>query len=371
METNLKTPSKIKAVKTRELLDIKIKPEIDIISNLKIEAKPMTSGLLPVIAAFSGNLIVCAAKFFGFFVTGSGAMFSEAIHSFADTTNQFLLMLGVKLSVKKPNALYPYGHGKERFIWALISACGIFFIGCGITTYHGVLSLFNPQPVHFSIWAFIILAFAFVVESFTLLLALKDLKKHFPNAKLKTIVKQADPTTLAVVYEDGLAVIGVFIAAASILLTYLTGNIYWDAVGSIIIGLMLGAIAILLIAKNRDYLLTKSIPKEIEEKIIDILNSDSTIEKVLDFKSAILDIDKYLIKCDVEFNASALMKQFNEHQFLQNEYEEVKESYGNFMKFSVEYMDRVPRMVGKRIDEIEKKIRAAVPQAVFIDIEIN
>jgi len=340
-------------------------------NKLLVKDEPKTSGLLPVIAAFTGNLIVCAAKFFGFFITGSGAMFSEAIHSFADTTNQFLLMLGVKLSVKKPNALYPYGHGKERFIWALISACGIFFIGCGITTYHGITALIERSPVHFNIWAIIILAFSFIIESSTLIFALKDLKKHFPNAKLKTIMKQADPTTLAIVYEDSLAVLGVFIAVASILLTYLTGNIYWDAIGSIIIGLMLGVIAILLIAKNRNYLLTKSIPKEIEEIILDILNEDSTIEKVLDFKSAILDIDKYLIKCDVEFNASALMKELNVHHFLKNEYEDVKESYENFMKFSVEYMDRVPRMVGKRIDEIEKKIRAKVPRAVFIDIEIN
>lgn len=336
-----------------------------------MENKIKTSGLLPVIAAFTGNLAVCAAKFFGFFITGSGAMFSEAIHSFADTANQFLLLLGVKLSVKKPNALYPYGHGKERFIWALISACGIFFIGCGITTYHGVISLLHPEEVHFNIWAIIILALAFVIESFTLLLALKDLKEHFPQARIKTIIKQADPTTLAVVYEDGLAVLGVLIAGASILLTYLTGHIYWDSLGSILIGLMLGAVAILLIAKNRNFLLTKSIPADVEEIILDILNEEPTIEKVLDFKSAVLDIDKYLIKCDVEFNASALMKEFNNHHFLQNEYEEVKESYENFMKFSVDYMDRVPRLVGRRIDEIEKKVRAAVPQAIFIDIEIN
>lgn len=336
-----------------------------------LEIKVKTSGLLPVIAAFTGNAVVCAAKFFGFFITGSGAMFSEAVHSFADTANQFLLMIGVKLSVQKPNALYPYGHGKERFIWALISACGIFFIGCGITTYHGITTLLHPEPVHFNIWAIIILGLAFVIESFTLWLAIKDLKEHFPNAKLKTILQQADPTTLAVVYEDGLAVLGVCIAALSIYLTFITGNIYWDSVGSILIGLMLGAVAILLIAKNRNFLLTKSVPEHIEEIILDILNEDPTIEKVLDFKSAVLDIDKYLIKCDVEFNASALMKEFDTHHFLKNEYEDVKDSYENFMKFSVDYMDRVPRLVGRRIDEIEKRIRAAVPEAVFIDIEIN
>lgn len=330
-----------------------------------------TTGLLPVIAAFTGNAIVCAAKFIGFLVSGSGAMFSEAIHSLADTANQFFLIVGVKLSIKKPNALYPYGHARERFIWALISACGIFFIGCGITTYHGVRALINHPEIHFNSLNLIILAIAFIIESFTLWLAIRDLRKHFPGAKLKKVLREADPTTLAVVYEDGLAVLGVLIAGVSIILTYLTGNIYWDAFGSITIGLLLGVVAIVLIAKNRNYLITKAIPADVEEKILNIFNSDPTIEKVLDFKSAVLDIDKYLIKCDVEFNASALMKELNQHHFLKNEYEDVKESYDNFMKFSVDYLDRVPRLVGKRIDEIETKIREKVPQAIFIDIEIN
>jgi len=329
------------------------------------------SGLLPVIAAFTGNAIVCVAKFAGFILTGSGAMFSEAIHSVADTANQALLVIGVRRSVQKPNHLYPYGYGKERFIWAMISACGIFFIGCGITVYHGVSALIEKPAVHFSSWNLYILLAAFVIESFTLWLAYRDVKEHFPKQKWRTILKEADPTTLAVIYEDSLAVMGVAIAGLSIVLSKLTGRIFWDAAGSITIGVLLGVAAIMLIGKNRNYLITKSIPADAEEKVLEVLNSDPTIEKVLDFKSAVLDVDKYLIKCDVEFNASALMKELNQHHFLENEYEDVKESYENFMKFSVEYMDRVPRLVGRKIDDIEKKIRAEVPQADFIDIEIN
>ncbi len=328
-------------------------------------------GLLPVIAAFLGNATVCAAKFIGFMMTGSGAMFSEAIHSFADTANQSLLIIGVRKTTKKPNQLFPYGFGRERFIWALISACGIFFIGAGVTVYHGVEALINKPEVHFSSWNLYILLGAFIIESFTLWLAFKDVRKHYPEKKWAAIFKEADPTTLAVIYEDGLAVIGVAIAGLSIILSRITGQIFWDALGSIAIGLSLGVAAIILIAKNRSFLITKCIPEEAEEMVLEVLNNDPAIEKVLDFKSAVLDVDKYLIKFDIEFNASALMKEFNQHHFLENEYEEVKESYENFMKFSVEYMDRVPRMVGKRIDEIEKKIRAVVPQAVFIDIEIN
>lgn len=329
------------------------------------------SGLLPVLAAFLGNAIVCTAKFMGFFLTGSGAMFSEAIHSLADTANQSLLIIGVRKTTKKPNHLFPYGYGKERYIWALISACGIFFIGCGVTVYHGVDALIHKPEVHFSAWNLYILLAAFIIESFTFWLAFKDAKKHHPNQKIKTILNESDPTTLAVIYEDGLAVIGVMLAGISIILSAVTGKIFWDAVGSIAIGISLGVAAIMLIAKNRNYLITKAIPTDTEEIILEILENDPSVEKVLDFKSAVLDVDKYLIKFDLEFNASALMKEFNQHHFLENEYDDVKESYENFLKFSVDYMDRVPRLVGRKIDDIEKKIRAKVPEAVFIDIEIN
>jgi len=341
---------------------------------IKEKNKTKVSGLRPVIAALAGNFLVCLAKFAGFFVSGSGAMFSEAIHSFADTANQLLLVIGVHKSVKQPDKAFNYGYGKERFIWALISACGIFFIGCGVTVYHGLMSFIHEPEIHFSYWTVLILAAALIIESGTFLIAVRELRGHLlhkPRTRLKQALAQADPATLAVLYEDGLAVLGIIIAFVSIVLAYLTGNFYWDALGSILIGLLLGIMAIILVAKNRNYLITKSVPEEIEEKVKGVLNADPTIEKILDFKSAVLDVDKYLFKCDVEFNASALMKELSQHHFFQNEYEEARASYENFMKFSVGYLDRVPRLVGRRIDEIEKKIRAEVPQAVFIDIEIN
>ena len=344
-------------------------------SELAIESKKnKISGMFPVVSALLGNIFVCIAKFIGFFITGSGSLFSEAIHSFADTANQFLLVIGVHQSVKGPDKEFNYGYGKERFIWALISACGIFFIGCGITVYHGVTALMHHEEIHFSYWAIIILVVSFIVEFSTFLIAIREIRGHIirkAKHNFKKALAEADPSTLAVLYEDGLAVIGIIIALISLALSYITGQIFWDAIGSILIGLLLGAMAIFLISKNRNYLITKSIPADVEEIVKDILNSDPTIEKVLDFKSAILDVDKYLIKCDVEFNASALFKEMSQHHFFENEYEEAKESYENFMKFSVEYLDRVPRLVGKKIDDIERKIRAVVPQAVFIDIEIN
>ncbi len=333
--------------------------------------KSHTAGKLPVIAAIIGNAVVGLAKLAGFLMTGSGAMFSESIHSLADTLNQSLLLIGVERSHRQPNLEHPYGHGRERYIWALISACGIFFIGCGITVYHGFDVLIHGNEFKFNYFAIVVLVISFIIEGFTLWLAYRELRIRFPKAKWTTINREADPTTLAVVYEDGLAVIGVLIALSSLALAYFTGHPYWDAIGSIIIGLLLGVVAIVLINKNRHYLITKAIPSSMVEEVKDILMSDPSIEKIYDFKSAIFDADKYLIKCDVEFNASALMKELNKYHFLSNEYEEVQGNKEEFNKFCVEYLDRVPRLVGKKIDEIEKKIKERFPQIVFIDIEIN
>lgn len=330
-----------------------------------------TAGRLPVIAAIIGNATVGLAKFFGFLMTGSGAMFSESIHSLADTANQSFLLIGVERSHKKPNFEHPYGHGRERYIWALISACGIFFLGCGVTIYHGVVTLIEKHEFVFNYWVIIILAISFIIEGFTLWLAYHEIRERFPKAKWKVINREADPTTLAVVYEDGLAVLGVLIALVSIALAEYTGNAYWDSIGSIIIGILLGVVAIILINKNRHYLITKSIPHSMAEEVKEILLADPAIEKIYDFKSAIFDADKYLVKCDVEFNASALMKDMNKYHFLANEYEEVQGDPEEFNKFCVEYLDRVPRLVGSKIDDIEKKIKERFPQIVFIDIEIN
>lgn len=329
------------------------------------------AGRLPVIAATFGNFIVGLAKFFGFLATGSGAMFSESIHSLADTANQALLLVGVEQSHKKPNSEYPYGHGRERYIWALISACGIFFLGCGVTVYHGIDSLLFNHTFTFNYWVIIILITSFVIEGSTLWLAYHELRDRYPHSKWRTINREADPTTLAVVYEDSLAVIGVLIALFSLFLAKYTGHAYWDAVGSIIIGVLLGIVAVILINKNRHFLITKSIPHQMAEEVKEILLAEPTIEKIFDFKSAIFDTDKYLVKCDVEFNASALMKELNKYHFLANEYEEVQGDQEEFNKFCVEYLDRVPRLVGRKIDDIEKKIKERFPQIVFIDIEIN
>lgn len=330
--------------------------------------KEKISGFVPVFAAIFGNFLITCIKFIGYFISGSGALFSEAIHSFADVSNQVLLMVGIKRSVKQADEEFTYGYGRERFFWALISACSIFFLGAGVTISHGIQSLTNGETVHISPVIFIILAVSLLVDLTTLILAVKELKSSGKN--LAESLKGGDPSTIAVLYEDSVAVLGVLIALGSVLLTKFTGKLYWDAWGSISIGILLAIVAVLLIKRNRTYLIGRSMPSDLEEKIIELLEADPTIEKVLDFKSTALDFNKYRIKCEVEFNSSVLLKKIFKSGF-KSEYDYVKEDYENFLKFCVEHTDRIPRLVGSKIDELEKKIQEEIPCVTHIDIEIN
>lgn len=328
-----------------------------------------TSGLLSVIAALTGNLIITIIKFIGWTMSGSSALFSESIHSFADTMNQSLLLIGIKRSVRKADDAHTYGYGQERFLWALISACGIFFLGAGVTIYHGISTLTHPTQSNISFWTFAILFISFVVETFTLALAYRELRRAFPNGKLKAIFAHGDPTTIAVIYEDGVAVLGVLVAMISIALTKITGSHYWDSIGSITIGLMLGCVAVILINKNRQFLLRKAIPIEIQEDILEMLEREPAIEKVLDFKSTILDVGAYHVKCEIEFNGSHLMKHIQKN--LRDEFEEIDGDFEEFKKFTARFIDRVPRLLGEHINRIEERVQKKYPAVIHLDIEIN
>jgi zinc transporter 9 len=330
-----------------------------------------TIGLWPVIAALVGNTLVTVCKFVVAFASGSSSMFSEAIHSLADTANQALLLVGLRRSRKKADRGFGYGYGRERFFWAIISACGIFFVGAGVTIYHGIESLLDPQPIEIRASIFIVLLIAFIVELWTLYIAMRSLARMFPEETWRERFELGDPTTLAVCLEDSVAVLGVLIAAASITLSYYTGSPLWDAAGSLIIGGMLAAVAVLLIFKNKSYLIGREIPEDLKEEIIKFLVADPAIEKVLDFKSAVLDINVYRIKCEIEMTGSALLKDAYKHSTLGDEFDVVKNDLEEFKRFCVDYANRIPRLIGKHIDKVEAKLMKKFPSVRHIDIEIN
>ena len=330
-----------------------------------------TKGFWPVTAAIGGNFFVTLIKLFAAVTSGSSSMLSEAVHSLADTINQVLLLIGLKRSIKKADESSEYGYGNERFFWALISACGVLFVGAGVTAYGGVIALATHYEVEFSALVFVVLFVSFIIEFYTFLIAARALKRDFPDASWRERMELADPSTLSVYLEDAVAVIGILVASVSITLSYLTGNVVWDAIGSIVIAASLGIIAVTLIVKNRSYLIGRAIPDELQEKIIALLHADPAIEKVIDFKSVAVGFALYRIKCEIEFNGSALLRETYRQKSLRAQYEEVHDDFEAFKRFCAEYADRIPRLVGKKIDDIEARIKELHPSIRHIDIEIN
>ena len=298
-------------------------------------------------------------------------MIAEAVHSSADTLNQVLLLIGLRRSLKKRDEAADYGYGNERFFWALISACGIFFVGAGVTAWHGVSALLHPEPIEFSPLVFIVLFVSFIIELYTLRVAVRQITKAFPTLSWRERFAEADPSTLAVLLEDSVAVLGVAIAATAIGGTYLTGNTIWDASGSIIIALLLAVVAIVLILKNRTYLIGRSLSDERREEIIAFLQADPAIENVLDFKSNTVAFGTYRIKCEVEFNGGALIRAAYRTKRMREDFDDVSTDYEEFKRLLADYADRIPRLIGRKIDEIEKRVRERFPEIRHIDIEIN
>lgn len=324
----------------------------------------------PVVYAIAGNGAVTIAKFLAASVSGSATMFAEAVHSIADTLNQVLLYIGLRRSQKKADEEFEYGYGNELSFFALISACGIFFVGAGVTVMHGISELFSHHSVEVSFWVFAVLAFSLSVELYTFFVAAHQLQLAFPRLTWRERLDAADPSTLAVFLEDAVAVLGVLVAFVSIILAHFTGSVVYDAVGSMVIGLLLAIVAIILIVRNRTYLLGRSMPDEMQEEVIAILRSDPAIERVIDFKSSVLGVGAYRIKCEVEFNGGALLDKRQRKQAWE-QYDVVKVDFEEFKKFVVEYVDRVPRLIGMHIDTLEARIRERYPQIRNIDIEIN
>ncbi len=331
-----------------------------------------TIGKKSVIMALCGNFIVTIIKTIVAFLSGSASMFAESVHSFADTLNQSLLLVGLKRSRRPADNARGYGYGIERFFWSLISACGILFIGAGVTVYHSIDSLIHraESNIHdFNYYIILVLCLAFIIEGITLIVAIKELKGR--RKLSKKIFIGADPVTLAVVYEDGAAVLGVLVALAAQFLVHFTGNNIYDSIGGIIVGLILGFLAIVLIMKNYQYIIGKSLNEETTKEISEFLLEDPCIENISEFKSVAIDVNKYRIYITVEWNGSPLYEEIYEAGDLQDEYNDIKDSFKKFTKLMIKTTDRIPRLVGAHIDKIEKNIREKFPEIVYVDIEIN
>src|SRR5688500_6822312 len=239
-------------------------------------------------------------------------MLSEAIHSFADTGNQLLLFIGLKRGQKAADDRFHYGYGGERFIFGMLSAAGIFFIGCGITVYHGVTSILSPHMPQLTAVTFIVLATAFVVEGAVLLIAVRAVAQQRGDMPFWQYVRErADPAAVAILLEDSVAVLGVMLAAVGIGASYLTGNPIYDSVASLIIGALLGFVAFYLVSENRELLLGRAVPEGIEGTFVDILLKRPSVRSVRDVKTRELTPEQYMFKAEITLDNDYIAEQIS------------------------------------------------------------
>jgi len=327
-----------------------------------------------VYTAIVANSVITVAKFTAFGFTGSGAMLSEGIHSTADVMNQLLLALGIHKAKKNPDEDHPYGYGRDAFVWAMISAVGIFFLGCGVTLYHGVSGLMHPHSVTGVSIAIGVLIFSFVVESYTLWIAVVAVRSSAKDANMtfQAYMKDgSDPMAVAVLLEDAAAVIGVLIALAAIGLMWITGNPIFDSIGSIIIGLLLGCVAVFLVVKNRSALIGRTINPAARDKVLNVLASDPVVEGVHDVKATVMSTDTFRFKAEVDFDGAEVARRWLADQDLERILAEVSGSSNDLHRFLVGYGEHIIEALGDEIDRIEGKIRATVPQAKHVDLEAD
>ena len=185
----------------------------------------------------------------------SAALLSEAFHSLADTGNELLLLLGLKRSRKAPDREHPYGYGKELYFWSLIVALLLFGAGGGSSIYEGVERLIHPEPLHASIVNYVVIGVAFALESASLWLGIRKLRKRQPNGSLLLAMRRSkDPTVFTVVAEDSAALAGLIAALLGISLSQFLHAPWCDAVGSIVVGLILASVGIFLASESRKLL---------------------------------------------------------------------------------------------------------------------
>ena len=260
-----------------------------------------------VIRALVGNGTVAVLKLIAWGYSGSGAMLSEAIHTLADVGNQALLLLGIRHARRAPDSHHPWGYGQAAFFWALVSALGIFFLGAGVTIYHGVESLYHP-PEHLAIgWlTWVVLALAFVIDGWVLLGALRQLVNDRPEGMAWGVYlgKIKDPMLLAVLLEDFAACVGVLLAVVGILASWYTGDPTYDALASITIGLLLAAVAIFLVRLNQRFLIGQAVDPEIATGIHELLVQMPSIESVHSVQSRWIGPATFAYKAEVDFDGA-------------------------------------------------------------------
>nr|WP_240188408.1 cation diffusion facilitator family transporter [Nakamurella flavida] len=213
--------------------------------------------MVTVIVAFAANVLIAVAKTVAATVTGSSSLLAEAAHSWADAGNEIFLLIADRRSRRPADEDHPLGFGREAYVWSMFAALGLFAAGSAVSLTHGITELMDPSPAENFVVGYVVLAVAFVLEGVSFLQSTRQARREAGTLErdlLEHVLATSDPTLRAVFFEDAAALIGLLVAAAGLAAHQITGSAVPDAIASIVIGLLLGVVALVLINRNRRFL---------------------------------------------------------------------------------------------------------------------
>ena len=295
-----------------------------------------SGGSRAIIAAFLANVGIALAKLIAWFFSGSASMLAEAIHSLADSCNQVLLLLGGRRSQRAADREHPFGYGRERYVYAFVVSIILFSVGGVFSISEGVQKLTHPHELENVLVPLIVLVVAILLEGFSLRTAIKESNQHRQEGESWiAFVRHAKAPELPVVLlEDVAALTGLVFALLGVGLTEITGDSVFDALGTLLIGLLLVAVAIVLGVETKSLLIGEGANRGDHDRIVDAILDGHEIRRLIHIKTLYLGPDELMVAAKLGFAAD---KPFGD--------------------------------VALDIDDIEKRIRQAVPAARVIYLE--
>jgi cation diffusion facilitator family transporter len=281
--------------------------ETDILGALaRLSRSSGTASAKTVWIALGANVLVGVAKSIAALVTGSASMLAEAAHSWADTGNGVFLIVANRRSRRPPDRAHPLGHGREAYVWSLLAALGLFVAGAAVSVTHGIQELITPEPATDFLVGYVVLALAFVLEGISLLRSVRQARATadlFGYDLIEEVMATSDPTLRAVVFEDSAALVGLVIAAVGLGAHQATGSSTPDAVGSILVGVLLAVVAVVLINRNRQFLVGEEADPRIRAAALRALLELPEIERVTYLRLEIVGPRRLYVIGDVDLVA--------------------------------------------------------------------
>lgn len=230
-----------------------------------------SASVTTVLIALGTNLLIALGKSAAAVVTGSASILAEAAHSWADTGNQVFLLVANRRSRKPADRAHPLGYGREAYVWSLLAALGVFVAGGAVSITHGVQQLFRAEPATDFVLGYVVLALSFALEGISFVRSARQAKpaaQLMERDLLEQVMATSDPTLRSVFAEDAAALVGVVIATAGLAAHQLTGSAIPDAVGSILVGVLLAMVAVILFDRNRRFLVGEEVDPRIRAAAI-------------------------------------------------------------------------------------------------------